>query len=150
MLLYGDVTAWIRHLPSTEGAMPKPAISAKQTDTARVEGFLSSGASHPDRATAVLIDFIDTIFTEGAHNWSPAERDKRIDDCLAKASAYRKAEDKQDIEALSRKLRNQIETSEFDVSLLNKTISPRPAETPHRPLNIRQAIKELAESIEFD
>lgn len=152
MLSYRDVTAWIRHLPSIEVAMPKTTISAsaKLTDTARVDGSLLSGTDHPDKATAVVINFMKTIFNEGAHNWSSEEREKRINACLAESAAYQKAGDKQDLEALSNKIREQIEAGEFQPpSSREETKTPSPEEPLH-PQDMRHAIKALAESIEFD
>ncbi len=109
-----------------------------------------SGEDSPDKATAVLTDFMDTIFKEGAHNWSPEERARRVDACLAEVASIQKAEDKQDIEDTSRRLRQQIQIGEFDSRLLARQTPPHSTTAPGRPQpDVRLAIRKLAESIEF-
>jgi len=161
-----DAIAWIDHGPSREVAMlkifrsPKKATPEKgvgaalpldgKDSTTLNEPLSFSGEDSPDKATAVLTGFMDTIFNEGAHNWSPEERAKRVDACLAEVAAIQRAEDKRDIEDTSRKLRQQIQTGKFDSPLLARQTPPHAATDPGRPQpDVRLAIRKLAESIEF-
>lgn len=104
---------------SPKKAMPEKGVGValplgSQDSTTLNEPLSLSGDDCPDKATAVLTDFMDTIFKEGAHNWSPEEREKRVDACLTEVASIQRTKDKRDIEGLSRKIRQQIQTGEFD------------------------------------
>jgi len=160
-----DAIAWIDHGASIEVTMPKifrfskdipekgvgAALSLDDKDSTTLNEPLSlSGEDSPDKATAVLTGFMDTIFNEGAHNWSPEERARRVDACLAEVASIQKADDKNGIEDVSRKLRQQIQTGEFDSPQLVRQTPPHTATAPGRPQpDVRLAIRKLAESIEF-